>query len=102
VLVEVSKKLTKSVRNIDLVARWGGDELMVLLPNTSIQNAQVLAEKIRFLIDNSMDKMSVKLSVSTGVSEYNIDESTSRFISRADNALYVTKVEGRNRVAVAN
>ena len=102
VLVEVSKKLNSSVRDIDLVVRWGGDEFMVLLPNTSVQHAQLLAEKIRTLIDESMDEIGVKVSVSLGVSEYNIDESASRFISRADRVLYVAKVEGRNRVAVAS
>jgi|GEM_PF-199492 len=104
VLVTLTKYLNSSSRTSDLIARFGGEEFIVLLPKTDIYGAEILAEKIRFGIESlSVDideSHSVKFTVSIGVSEINVSqqESIDFALKRADIALYRAKANGKNRV----
>jgi len=91
-------------RPSDFVARWGGEEFVVLMPNTSLEGALDIAEKIRSDIENtqmpSLDQTEIKVTISIGVSSVSPtqDSSVDTFISGADKALYAAKEAGRNRV----
>jgi diguanylate cyclase (GGDEF)-like protein len=106
-LKEIARILQRSVRGTDLAARYGGEEFVVLLLETGLASARVVAEKVRKIIAETpfpfREKMPEgRVSVSIGVSAYPdsgpADEQN--LISIADRALYAAKAEGRNRVCV--
>lgn len=100
VLVHVSKLLRATVRNADIVGRWGGEEFMVIAPRTTVQDAQKLAERLRAaLVQQQLPDISPH-TASFGVTQLVGHESVSDFINRADKALYQAKEQGRNRVCV--
>ena len=106
VLKAVSKAITKSIRGKDFVARFGGEEFTVLLPETPVSGARVVAENIRKTIANA--KLQRKgshedigrITVSIGAARYRIGENDTvpYLLKRADEALYAAKDAGRNRV----
>jgi diguanylate cyclase (GGDEF)-like protein len=103
VLIEVAKQLKANLRKIDILARIGGEEFSILLPETSAKAAMALAERIR--TEQSDLKVigdwqgEIKLSVSIGVSSFlTDDESFDVIFSRADKALYNAKEYSRNKV----
>ncbi|MGB6127219.1 MAG: GGDEF domain-containing protein [Psychrilyobacter sp.] len=98
VLVEISKLVKELIREIDIFCRWGGEEFMVLLPNTSLKFAVLIAERIRKSIHNLEIEKIEKVSCSFGVVSFDFDESLDAFIKRVDNKLYTAKNNGRNRV----
>lgn len=98
ILVEFAQILTKSVRKTDILGRWGGEEFMIVSPQTSLENIILLAQKIRKTIE-SFDFSIVKhKTASFGVSTYQKSETLETMIDRADQALYLAKEKGRNRV----
>lgn len=99
VLVSVGKALLESVREIDLASRWGGDEFALLLPNTSLEQALSVAEKLRKAITHKMQQLNLDSSASFGVVELNQSDSRVDFLRRADTALYQSKSAGRNTVS---
>ncbi len=100
VLKEAVKVVKKHLRESDIIGRWGGEEFLILLPNTDKKGALKVAENIRKAIEkHSFDGL--KLTISFGVTEFNFNESIDEFIDRADMALYKAKKSGRNRVEVA-
>lgn len=101
VLEEVATILLRGVRDQDILARWGGEEIIVLLPDTVLNGANALAEKIRTSVEEletCYSTMRVSVTLSLGVSEYHKGEPLTNTIHRADNALYQAKSSGRNRV----
>lgn len=106
VLRYVAKALTDSVKGRDTVARFGGEEFTVILPNTEPKGAQVVAESIRKTIEAARLRRSKdgellgKVTVSIGISWANPGTSPERLIELADRALYHAKRSGRNRVEV--
>jgi len=103
VLIAVSKQLQDSLRQSDVLARIGGEEFSILLPETSTEDALVFAERIREA--QSQLRISgdwqgeIQLSVSIGVSSYQVsDAEFDALFSRADKALYQAKNSGRNQV----
>ncbi|KFI06517.1 bifunctional diguanylate cyclase/phosphodiesterase [Massilia sp. BSC265] len=89
------------IRGTDAFGRYGGEEFLLMLPETSAPDALVLAERVRRVIAGlrCADKGSdITLTVSVGVAEYRIGEAMAQAIARADEALYVAKSLGRNRV----
>lgn len=104
VLRFVATMLQKNVKGNDTVARFGGEEFAVILPETSYENALSVAENIRVRIAGQMltdSAANVKLgsvNASIGVADYRYGESPEEFIHRADQCLYKAKNSGRNRV----
>ena len=97
--------LKAGVREVDHLARFGGEEFLALLPGASLAAAQPLAERLRGCLDAEplvVDSTSVPLSVSIGVAQWaDASEDASRLLVRADAALYQAKLQGRNRVVTA-
>ncbi|MEJ1383542.1 MAG: diguanylate cyclase [Candidatus Sedimenticola sp. (ex Thyasira tokunagai)] len=103
VLEDVSRLIREQVRDVDIVARYGGEEILVILPETNKESARVLAERLREDIEKQVitltNGVEIQITASIGVAGYEDDGSTlEALISRADQALYVAKSSGRNRV----
>jgi len=105
VLLGIAKRLRSSLRSQDVVSRWGGEEFLALLPDTDLEGAQALAERIRSAISGNplhLDpKTDIRLSMTLGVSSCHPNENIHGCISRADQALYQGKKAGKNRVETA-
>lgn len=102
---EVLRNLTgivsNSIRASDLFARWGGEEFMILIINTSMNKARSFAEKLRRMIDSRKFPIVGHVTCSFGVAQMEADDNDDRFTRRADDALYRAKARGRNRVEAA-
>ena len=105
VLQEFANRCKRSVRAVDLIGRYGGEELTILMPETDREIALQVAERLRASIEETPIKISngqVNLTVSIGVAakdEYTTDLET--LIARADQAMYIAKHRGRNCVAMS-
>ncbi len=104
VIVHLAKTVMKHLRESDFACRFGGEEFVALLPNTSLSDARLAAEKLRKAVEASMvvleDGSVVQYTVSLGVSAVNVMTETTIEIAlkRADDALYEAKESGRNLV----
>tara|TARA_R110002049_G_scaffold175316_1_gene342617 strand:- start:893 stop:1885 length:993 start_codon:yes stop_codon:yes gene_type:complete len=98
VLYKVAEVLRAHLREIDIPARWGGDEFSILLTNTSRENASQLANKLRVLIAEQTEIKAFSVTASFGVAQLGDGEDPMRLTIRADKALYQSKDQGRNRV----
>ncbi len=104
VLKDLALLLKESLRSQDLVARWGGEEFLILLPDTDGPGGAVAAEKIRGRLEEetfSADSREFHLTMSFGVAVYGPEQSADDCIQAADAALYRAKNAGRNRVEIA-
>ena len=104
VLTEVSDVILKSIRDIDTASRFGGEEFMVILPNTGRENAKMGAERMRVEIErHSFPEVERPITVSIGIAGLPDPaiENEDRLIRCADCALYRAKQNGRNRVETA-
>jgi len=98
-LEAVSACLAKTLREYDMVARFGGEEFAVVLPGTIGEDARRAAERARVAIDDlqlNCDDEPMRLSISYGLAESDGDEDATNLVSRADDALYASKHAGRN------
>jgi diguanylate cyclase (GGDEF)-like protein len=106
VLCEFGDVLRESVREMDLAARWGGEEFAVVLPDTDAEGAAAFAERVReALIRRTLlapDGTRLRLTASFGVATYPPAETQGELIVQADGALYQAKRSGKNRVATAS
>jgi len=102
VLVSVANVLRDAVRSTDLLVRIGGDEFILVLDNTDLQSARILAERLCLAVDrlNVWADKSNKLGISIGLAELQEDESLKQWVERTDDILYHAKAEGRSRVSV--
>ena len=98
VLIEVARRLRESVRDSDFVARWGGEEFVVLLRDCPLADAVARAEKIRRRIAEAPCADAGTVTISVGVAELTADEDLDHWLVRADRALYQAKRSGRNTV----
>ena len=101
VLVQVSHAILRTLRNVDIVARWGGEEFVMLLPTANLENAKFLAEKIRKEIEDLHIDIAGSITVSLGVTEIKMGDTLENALKRADDALYLAKKSGRNCWKVA-
>ena len=100
ILKNIAKILKDSLRNVDHLGRFGGDEFVIILPNTNLKNAVVTAEKVREAIANfkhNIEEQIIQATVSIGIASYNpLDDDVNQILERADQALYTAKSSGRN------
>ncbi|MCC6141045.1 MAG: diguanylate cyclase [Nitrospira sp.] len=105
VLQELASLMTDTVRDVDMVGRYGGEEFAIILPHTSIEQAQPLAERLRNLIEThafDVEDGTVRLTASIGIAEVcnPAIAAVEDWVNAADAALYEAKAQGRNRVVV--
>lgn len=104
VLENFSTLVRENIRTYDIVWRWGGEEFLILLPETNCASAEDVADKLRAIIDNAVflyNQKKVHVTVSFGVSEISKTEKINDFLIRLDQLLYKAKKEGRNLVVSA-
>lgn len=99
VLKEISLLVSSNLRNQDIFGRYGGEEFLILLPETDIKGGIVLAEKLRDLIEKFEFKGVPKVTASFGVTQYRKGEEMETTIERSDISLYLSKNRGRNLVS---
>jgi len=98
VLKNISRLVTEHIRLHDVLARWGGEEFMILVPNSTGEQARQLAEKMRELISRTVLQPGASITCSFGVTELTPADTFESFTKRVDVALYRAKERGRNRV----
>lgn len=104
VIIQVARTLESIVRNSDIIARFGGEEFVILVQNSDLDKTLCIAEKIRKEIEiceiNTQENESIKFTASFGVAQFDEEldnDNIERTLNRADNALYVAKKNGRNQ-----
>lgn len=101
VLIMVAKSISLSLRKMDVVARWGGEEFIVILPGATLVVTKAVAERIRLLIQNSfiiVNEQKLSVTVSVGATVSTVGDTSEVLVSRADALMYQSKSGGRNRV----
>ena|GEM_PF-435365 len=98
VLIKITQLIQKELRKTDILARWGGEEFLIVIPETSLHNGVVLANKLREIIEEFEFDQASKVTCSFGVTQFTLHDDIDKFIERADKALYEAKDSGRNRV----
>jgi len=101
VLIDLVRMIAGSLRSVDSLFRWGGEEFVVLLPNTGRAGCQKLAERLRQTVADHAFPTVGNLTISLGGAALERDEAASHWFERADQALYAAKRSGRNRIEVA-
>jgi diguanylate cyclase (GGDEF)-like protein len=97
VIVEFVSLINKNIRKSDIFARWGGEEFILLLPETNINQAVELTERIRKSIE-SHDFDIGKITCSIGVAQMSADDDEQTLLWKVDKVLYTAKKEGKNKV----
>ncbi len=109
VLQTVAKIIRNGIRGQDMASRYGGEEFTVMLYDTSLEEAKLVAERIRTSIQNydfTYENQHMKVTISGGIAVFSTDNnpvnSASQLVNQADQALYLSKRNGRNRVTYAD
>ena len=111
VLKSVAKTIKKELRESDIASRYGGEEFVFLLPQTNLEEATIVAERLRLAVEKKKinieeykikDIKEISVTVSIGVSEYKNEKDYEMLYKKADDALYKAKETGRNKVIIAN
>jgi len=98
VLKQLADIISAQIRESDIAARWGGEEFMLILPETNLVQAEVIAEKLRLAIMQATIDDTIQLTCSIGVTEFQLKDSRDDLFQRLDRALYQAKEKGRNQV----
>ena len=104
VLCDIAQLTRNTVRESDVISRWGGEEFLILLKACPLEKAVELSERLRIAIAEHVfvvGAANTRLTVSLGVAQHIAGESLSEFFSRADNGLYLAKGKGRNQTGVS-
>lgn len=103
ILVRLGQVIKGCLRKMDSAYRYGGEEFTIILPETEGDEAATVAERIRTAVEaerfNPQKDRTVSISISIGVTEFNLHEDVAVFVQRADKAMYQSKQSGRNRVS---
>ncbi|MGF1547692.1 MAG: diguanylate cyclase [Thiotrichales bacterium] len=95
-LAEIVRPL---IRDTDYFARWGGEEFLIICPETEIRGASEIAERVRIAIETSTIVDGQQITISLGVASFRAEDTLEKIINRADRALYISKEKGKNRVS---
>ena len=100
VLVQVAQTIMANTRGADIVGRWGGEEFLIIAPNTATSSAALLAEKLRRTLECIELPFAGRITASFGVTGFLQGDDPETLVARADAALYTAKNAGRNRVEI--
>ncbi len=109
VLKSIAKVIKSALRESDIPARYGGEEFAILLPFTKIEEAYLVAQRLRLAVEKTVvevpndkgeEPLNISVTVSIGVYQYKSDDNSSSLFQNADKALYKAKTSGRNKVVV--
>jgi len=100
ILVELSGLVGRSIRQIDVFGRWGGEEFLLVLPGVEIEGAKQMAERLCVIIGQHHFGMISHVTSSFGVAMFRDDRTLDGILHRADSSMYRAKRNGRNQVAV--
>ncbi len=103
ILKELSNLLIKNLREIDIVGRWGGDEFILILPETNADKTKTVIKKIKKALENasfSYNNKEIKLTMTFGIYEYKKGENIEEAINKADSAMYEGKKSGKNKIII--
>jgi diguanylate cyclase (GGDEF)-like protein/PAS domain S-box-containing protein len=98
VLTQLAVTVGNSIRTVDLFARWGGEEFVVMLPGSDLDAGRLLAEKLRMALEKQPFSDVGQVTCSFGVAEYAPGDNADALIKKVDRCLYHAKASGRNRV----
>ena len=98
VLIEIAKLLKEQTRSTDYIGRWGGEEFLIICANSNIEQASKVAYKLKKKIEDFNFDIDKTITASFGVTQYKKGDSIDDMLQRADNALYLCKKTGRNKV----
>ena len=101
VLKNTARIVETHIRKSDIFARWGGEEFVILMPNTNSGGAFILAEKIRLALEEYNHSLAGIVTASFGVAEYVASDSSTDWFKSADTALFEAKKSGRNKVVIS-
>ena len=101
ILIGVAQLIRTQLRKTDVFARYGGEEFAILLPQTQLEGALALAEKVRLALQKSSFADVGSVTASFGVATCDRNENPDQFLKRVDQSLYEAKAGGRNRVVAA-
>lgn len=104
VLVEIARVLRSCVRNEDICARWGGEEFLILLPETGTESSLQVAKKVleaMSMTEFKANKPGIHITVSIGICEHNPSQTVQESIARVHQALLHAKMGGKNRYIIA-
>lgn len=97
VLVDVATIIKKSIRETDLAGRYGGEEFMIIFPNTTLSVSKIISERIRQVVEDYNFIEGLNITISGGVVQYN-NETITELVHSADTNLYRAKRNGKNQI----
>lgn len=105
VINDLADIFRNTVRNSDISVRFGGEEFVIILPNTHLKEAEIIAKKLKDIVENNTiilkDGSRIKFTISLGVSQIQQDdESVETVLHKADEALYQAKNSGKNKIVI--
>ena len=99
VLIALSHLASSNIRDIDHIGRYGGEEFLIIMPNTLLQDATVYAERLRKAVEDYHFEKIGKITISIGIVELLQDENIDSMFKRVDDLLYLSKSRGRNKIS---
>jgi diguanylate cyclase (GGDEF)-like protein len=100
VLIKIAKILKENIRNVDYLGRWGGEEFVIICPETSLEGTLKLMEDLKKIIESESFETVGTVTASFGLTLFDLEDDASTILKRADDALYKAKDDGRNKVVV--
>lgn len=98
VLAELSSIIRENIRKTDVFGRWGGDEFVLVLPNTGIEQALKIAKRLREKIESNVFNIAGKMTCSIGLSQLSVEDNVEMLLHKTDRLLYKAKKTGKNKV----
>ncbi len=104
VLTKIAELMSDTIRAQDILGRWGGEEFILVFPDTDLGGGEIITERIRANIENHkfiFNNITVSVTITTGMAQFRDGDNLDATLKRADNALYKGKESGKNCVAIA-